>query len=152
MIFPCPAKLTMHQLQLYLKYYWQQKDRRHFNTGLVSYYFFVSVPGDYPRIVSLVPKTTSFFIKWSPIPKDVVNGILRGYYVLYFKVPMRNNNDKVVRVNADIKGVEIAGLERNTTYGVRLSGLTRVRGVIRNGVVSPTRTITTKYGTLNCTE
>lgn len=106
------------------------------------------MPSDYPKIVSLVAKTTSLKVKWSPIPQGSINGILRGYYVLYFKVPRRNNNDKVVRVDADIKGVEIVGLERNTTYGVRMSGLTRIRGVIRNGVVSPTKIVITKYGML----
>ena len=52
----------------------------------------------------------------------------------------------MIQVNQSILSVVITGLERNSTYGVRLTGLTKVRGWIRNGVLGPTHNITTKYG------
>ena len=57
-----------------------------------------------------------------------------------------SQNNHVIQVNQSTLSVVIIGLKRNTTYGVQLTGLTRIRGWIRNGVLGRTHKVTTKYG------
>lgn len=104
------------------------------------------VPTAAPKVRSLTSNVTAIKVTWDPIPQEHVNGILRGYYVIYWQRPRTSSDNHVIQVNQSTLSVVIAGLERNTSYGVRLAGLTKVRGWIRNGVLSRTHNVTTKYG------
>lgn len=107
--------------------------------------FSFSVPVRGPKLLSLKSTTTSMHLKWAPIPQQYVNGILRGYKVIFFRLPS-NRDRRILSVNALTLSVEVPGLRRNTTYGVQLVGFTRVRGIIRNGKRGPVHNITTKFG------
>lgn len=104
------------------------------------------VPSAAPKVLSLTANKTAIKVAWAPIPKKHVNGILRGYYVIYWKRPRLSPKNLVIQVNQSTLNVVITGLQRNTTYGLRLTGLTKVRAWIRNGVLGPTYNVTTKYG------
>ena len=106
----------------------------------------LSVPSVAPKITSLTTNSTAIRVAWEPIPEEHVNGVLRGYYVIYWRMPRVSQDNHVIQVNQTTLSVVIVGLKRNTSYGVQLTGLTRVRGYIRNGVLSPTKKVTTKYG------
>ena len=97
-------------------------------------------------MLSLTANSTAIEVSWAPIPQKHVNGILRGYYVIYWRKPRTSRDNHVIQVDQSTVSVVITGVERNTTYGVRLAGLTKVRGWIRNGVLGPTYNVTTKYG------
>lgn len=83
---------------------------------------------------------------WAPIPQEHVNGILRGYYVIYWKMPRVSHDNRIIQVNQSTLSVVIVGLNQNTTYGVRLTGFTRIRGFIRNGVLGRAHNVTTEHG------
>lgn len=104
------------------------------------------VPSVAPKITSLTTNSTAIRVAWEPIPEEHVNGVLRGYYVIYWRMPRVSQDNHVIQVNQTTLSVVIVGLKRNTSYGVQLTGLTRVRGYIRNGVLSRTKKVTTKYG------
>lgn len=106
----------------------------------------LSVPSVAPKITSLTTNSTAIRVAWEPIPEEHVNGVLRGYYVIYWRMPRVSQDNHVIQVNQTTLSVVIVGLKRNTSYGVQLTGLTRVRGYIRNGVLSRTKKVTTKYG------
>lgn len=106
----------------------------------------LSVPSVAPKITSLTTNSTAIRVTWEPIPEEHVNGVLRGYYVIYWRMPRVSQDNHVIQVNQTTLSVVIVGLKRNTSYGVQLTGLTRVRGYIRNGVLSRTQKVTTKYG------
>ena len=108
--------------------------------------FFFAVPSAAPKVLSLSANKTAIDVSWAPIPRKDVNGILRGYYVIYWKRPRKSPDNHVIQVNQSTLRVIITGLERNSTYGLRLAGLTKVRGYLRNGALSPTYNVTTKYG------
>ena len=112
------------------------------------YYLLVwlAVPSVAPRITSLTANYTAFRVAWAPIPQEHVNGILRGYYVIYWKMPRVSHDNSIIQVNQSTLSVVIVGLKQNTTYGVRLTGFTRIRGWIRNGVLGRVHNITTKHG------
>lgn len=50
------------------------------------------------------------------------------------------------RVNTTTLSFEFKELKQNTMYEVKLAGLTKVKGFLRNGAISPTWNITTKPG------
>ncbi|XP_044169231.1 receptor-type tyrosine-protein phosphatase F-like isoform X1 [Acropora millepora] len=104
------------------------------------------VPSAAPKVLSLSANKTAIDVSWAPIPRKYVNGILRGYYVIYWKRPRMSPDNHVIQVNQSTLRVVITGLERNSTYGLRLAGLTKVRAYLRNGALSPTYNVTTKYG------
>ena len=106
----------------------------------------LSVPSVAPKITSLTTNSTAIRVAWEPIPEEHVNGVLRGYYVIYWRMPRVSQDNHVIQVNQTTLNVVIVGLKRNTSYGVQLTGLTRVRGYIRNGYLSRTKKVTTKYG------
>ena len=54
--------------------------------------------------------------------------------------------NRMIQVNQLTLSAYIKGLERNTTYGVRVTGLTRIRGWLRNGALSTVYNVTTKHG------
>lgn len=97
-------------------------------------------------MLSLTANSTAIEVSWAPIPQKHVNGILRGYYVIYWRKPRTSRDNHVIQVNQSTLSVVIPGVERNTTYGVQLAGLTKVRGWIRNGALGRTHYVTTKYG------
>ena len=104
------------------------------------------MPSAAPKVLTLSANKTAIEVSWAPIPRKDVNGILRGYYVIYWKRPRKSLDNHVIQVNQSTLRVVITGLERNTTYGLRLTGLTKIRAWIRNGVLGPTYNVTTKYG------
>ncbi|KAK3755298.1 hypothetical protein QZH41_014606, partial [Actinostola sp. cb2023] len=103
------------------------------------------VPSRAPELVSLTSTTTTVSITWRPIPQQYVHGILKGYDVVCKEVA-NPINKKYQRLNATTLSLDIHNLKHNTQYEVKLAGLTRVRGYIRNGKISPTWNITTKPG------
>lgn len=122
----------------------------HITEGFHCIFSLFSVPTAAPEVLSLSANTTAIKVAWAPIPQKDVNGILRGYYVIYWQMPRTSPDNHVIQVNQSTLSVVINGLERNTTYGVRLAGLTKIRGWIRNGVLGRTHNITTKYGEEKC--
>ncbi|KAJ7358733.1 hypothetical protein OS493_021508 [Desmophyllum pertusum] len=110
------------------------------------------VPTVAPRVRSLTANSTAIRVAWAPIPQEHVNGILRGYYVIYWKIPRVSHDNHVIQVNQSTLSVVIVGLKKNTTYGVRLTGLTRIRGWIRNGALGRTHRVTTKHGSVASTK
>ena len=111
-----------------------------------SFRFCLSVPSAAPKLLSFSSNITAIKFSWAPIPQKHVNGILRGYYVIYWQWPRASPDNLVIQVNQSTLSVVITGLQENTTYGIRLAGLTKVRGHIRNGALSHTYNVTTKYG------
>lgn len=103
------------------------------------------VPSAAPKLLSFSSNITAIKFSWAPIPQKHVNGILRGYYVIYWQWPRASPDNLVIQVNQSTLSVVITGLQENTTYGIRLAGLTKVRGHIRNGALSHTYNVTTKY-------
>ena len=108
--------------------------------------FWLAVPSVAPRITSLTANYTAIRVAWAPIPQEHVKGILRGYYIIYWKIPRVSHDNSIIQVNQSTLSVVIVGLKQNTTYGVRLTGFTRIRGWIRNGVLGRVHNITTKHG------
>ena len=61
-------------------------------------------------------------------------------------MPRVSHDNRIIQVNQSTLSVVIVGLKQNTTYGVRLTGFTRIRGWIRNGVLGRVHNVTTKHG------
>lgn len=75
----------------------------------------------------------SILIEWSPVPRQYVHGVLRGYHVYYRAGrPMIKRSVsqmgviKAVSVNKSIQSVEITSLEPFTPYDVWVSAYTAV--------------------------
>jgi hypothetical protein len=90
--------------------------------------------------------TTTISLTWRPIPQRYVRGILRGYDVAHHEMADYRRTKTVIRLNTTFTSLVIKNLKQNTNYGVRIAGLTKVRGFIRNGKISPTWNITTSPG------
>ena len=93
----------------------------------------------------LITSTTTIEVRWQSIPQKYIHGILRGYDLAYHEAADYGAK-KVIRLNTTFTSYVIKNLKRNTIYGVRIAGLTKVRGFIRNGKISPTWNITTRLG------
>ena len=98
-------------------------------------FVFELVPSRAPRLLQVFAKTSnSVFVKWEPIPKHHVKGILQGYHVHYSQedtsYPVIKN---VMTVNGSVTHVTLDSMKPLTRYRVWITGFT-AKGVGPNSV------------------
>ena len=89
-------------------------------------FVFELVPSHAPRLLQVFAKTSnSVFVKWEPIPKHHVKGILQGYHVHYSQedtsYPVIKN---VMTVNGSVTHVTLDSMKPLTRYRVWITGFT----------------------------
>ena len=67
----------------------------------------------------------SIQISWFPIPEENTHGVLLGY-VVYFRRYGSYENFTTVKVNATTRKFRITGLLEDTTYEIKVAGLTSI--------------------------
>ncbi|KAG7476963.1 hypothetical protein MATL_G00088340 [Megalops atlanticus] len=96
----------------------------------------ISAPVD---ITSSGVTSSSFVIKWSPVPDEHARGFLRGYMIHYGDT-RPGQNISVVTVHHSRNNYTLSNLESKTVYRVQLSAVTKAG----EGVRSPDLYIETK--------
>lgn len=94
----------------------------------VSYLFYFNlVPSRAPQLIQMTAKTSdSVFVKWEPIPRRHVKGILQGYHVNYSEEDTRFPVIKnVLTVNASVTHATLEKMKPQTRYHVWITGFTR---------------------------
>ena len=68
--------------------------------------------------------STSIQVHWAPIPTDHVNGILRGYHVIFKKLTQPVANVTIVTVDNATLSVDLINLTKFRAYAINVSGFT----------------------------
>ena len=75
--------------------------------------------------------STVIYIQWSPIPPELVAGVLREYRIVldeltYDNVPIRRHT---IRLSSDNLFVNLTGLAKYRNYTIELQGISKFFGV-----------------------
>lgn len=75
--------------------------------------------------------STAIYIQWSPIPPELVAGVLREYRIVldeltYDNVPIRRHT---IRLSSDNLFVNLTGLAKYRNYTIELQGISKFFGV-----------------------
>ena len=67
-------------------------------------------------------------VTWDAVPSTDRNGIITGYTVYYKAVSghMINKNERLIRVNASVRTLDMSGLEEHVMYNISVSANTSV--------------------------
>lgn len=93
--------------------------------------FFVA-PQVYPwNVTGFNVSSTAIYLQWSPIPPEMVAGILREYRIVldeltYDNVPIRRHT---IRLSSDNLFVNLTGLSKYRNYTIELQGISKFFGV-----------------------
>lgn len=93
------------------------------------YHFLLHLePSKPPSAVNVLNKTsTTVQVKWSPIPQNLVHGILRGYHIHFKNVNPAGFGDvspNIQSVGESNTSFLIQGLLKFTAYTIQVSGYT----------------------------
>ena len=92
---------------------------------MMSLFLFVSVPS-YPPInlTTFNTSSTSIHVQWGPVPKEHVNGVLRGYHVIFKESRSSVTDVTIVTVDNATLSVELKNLSEFREYLIHVSGFT----------------------------
>ena len=93
--------------------------------------FFVA-PQVYPwNVTGFNSSSTSIFIQWSPIPTEMVAGVLREYRIVYDELNYDSERVKrhVLRLPSDQLFVNVTKLEMYRNYTFEVQGISKFFGV-----------------------
>lgn len=89
-------------------------------------------PQVYPwNVTGFNVSSTAIYIQWSPIPPELVAGVLREYRIVldeltYDNVPIRRHT---IRLSSDNLFVNLTGLAKYRNYTIELQGISKFFGV-----------------------
>ena len=99
-------------------------------------YVFVVVystaPQVYPwNVTGYNASSTSIYLQWSPIPPELVAGVLREYRIVYDELNDRNESVKrhLVKLPIDQLSANLTDLSKYTNYSFELQGISKFFGV-----------------------